>query len=75
MGLRDWTTDMGPEIEGVQRTLSKAVADERIRAWGRVQDDDGHAHGPLEPIPGDLFKLTSNTWDVVGARLNSMLMR
>ena len=47
---QQWTSDMGPKIEGAQRTLATAIAAGQVQAWGRSQP-----HGLFEPIPRDPF--------------------
>ena len=47
---REWTSDMGPKIEGAQRALAAAIAAGQVQAWGRSQP-----HGLFEPIPRDPF--------------------
>ena len=47
---REWTSDMGPQIEGAQSKLAEAIGGGQVQAWGRRQ-----AHGLLEAVPRDPF--------------------
>jgi hypothetical protein len=47
---REWTSDMGPEIEGAQRKLAEAIGGGQVQARGRNQP-----HGLWEPVPPDPF--------------------
>ena len=47
---REWTSDMGPQIESAQRKLAEALEAGQVQAWGRSLP-----HGLLEPVPRDPF--------------------
>jgi hypothetical protein len=64
--LGSWTPDMGPEIEGAQKELAKAIGTGVVRAWGRRERDD-----PEQQIPSSEFRHTGLVVDVTGELVTS----
>jgi hypothetical protein len=47
---REWTSDMGSQIDEAQRKLTAAIGSGKVQAWGRREPDT-----LIEPIPRDPF--------------------
>ena len=56
--LKQWTSDLGPELVNAQRELAKKLAD-GLQAWGRREP-----HGLAERIPSDPFHINGLTVSV-----------
>jgi hypothetical protein len=54
--LKDWTREMGPEIERAQIKLSRAIGADQVKAWGRPKP-----HALIEQIPSDQFRISGLT--------------
>src|SRR5512144_70400 len=53
LGLRQWTSELGPAIKDAQQELAAAIAVGRVQAWGRPSP-----HGLLEEVPSDPFRIS-----------------
>jgi hypothetical protein len=54
--LKDWTSDMGPDIESAGKMLAGAMSAGHVRAWGRRTP-----HALIEQIPSDQFRISGLT--------------
>jgi len=50
--LREWKSDMGPELRPAEKALGKALGDGRVNAWGRPSP-----HALTEQVPSDPFRI------------------
>jgi len=56
LDLREWTSDMGPQLKDAQRKLASEITSGTVQAWGRKQP-----HGLAEQMPRDPFRIPSLT--------------
>jgi hypothetical protein len=54
--LKEWTSEMGPEIEPAGKKLAKAIGADQVCAWGRPKP-----HALTEKIPSDQFRIPGLT--------------
>jgi hypothetical protein len=52
LGIREWSSEMGPSIGTAEQALASAIANGKVSAWGRPTP-----HGLLEKVPPDPFRL------------------
>jgi hypothetical protein len=50
--LREWTSDMGPNLKDAQKRLAGSISAGEVQAWGRKQPQ-----GLVENIPNDPFRI------------------
>jgi hypothetical protein len=53
---REWTPDMGPELEAAQRKLAELIGSGQVQAWGRSQP-----HSMVDRMPSDPFRIPGLT--------------
>ena len=56
LDLREWTSDMGPQLKDAQRKLASEITSGTVQAWGRKQP-----HGLAEQMPRDPFRIPGLT--------------
>jgi hypothetical protein len=54
--LKQWTSEMGPEIDPAAIKLSRAIGADQVSAWGRPKP-----HALTEQIPSDQFRIPGFT--------------
>jgi len=50
--LRDWKSEMSPDLRAAQEALARAIGEGRVHAWGRPKP-----HALIEQIPSDPFRI------------------